>query len=80
MMTKALICVRDVDEATYRRFKAISHERGMNLGTALTMALHQWTEIQQPKKRFLEFKPAKGWGKGTERTSTEVDKILYGKT
>ena len=31
-----------------------------------------------PKKPFSSLKPT-DWGKGTEHTSEEIDKILYGK-
>ena len=78
-MGATTICVRDVDPDIFRSFKSQSHQRGMTLGQALTAAIQHWTEEHRPKKRFLEFKPSKGWGKGTEKSSTEIDRVLYGK-
>lgn len=32
---------------------------------------------KKPKKSLLDYKPT-NWGKGTERVSEQIDKILYG--
>lgn len=80
-MKRTLIAVRDVDEDTFRKFKAMSVQENIKLGDALTTAmkhlieerkLEEKHEIKRPKVKPFD------WGKGTEKTSEEVDKILYG--
>ncbi len=36
-----------------------------------------FSKKREPKMKILDFKPSH-WGKGTEKTSEEVDEILYG--
>ncbi len=82
-MTKKMIAVRNVDEDTFRKFKAAATGENMNVGNALTAAMKQWTEEEKIKKyrhrgkRAAKIKPF-SWGKGTEKTSEDVDEILYG--
>ena len=74
------ITIRDVDENIFRRFKAEAVKEGIQLGRALTRAMKFWLKRKtqvKPKKNLLELKPF-DWGKGTERSSIEVDQILYG--
>lgn len=72
------ITVRDVDSAAFREFKAVAVERGIKLGVALSLAMEKFKgEFLEKKQRFTHLKPVY-WGKGTERVSEEVDKILYG--
>lgn len=83
-MKKTLIAVRDVDEETFRKFRAMSVEERMKLGDALTIAMKHWLQEEKAKaakQRGLRIKDlAKpfDWGKGTEKTSKEIDEILYG--
>ncbi|MEK6844343.1 MAG: hypothetical protein AABX83_02850 [Nanoarchaeota archaeon] len=82
-MTKTFIAVRDVDEETFRKFKAASAEERMKLGVALTKAMRHLLDEKKKKyhkvvKNLLKVKPF-DWGKGTERTSREIDEILYNK-
>lgn len=84
-MTKTFIAVRDVDEETFRKFKAMSVEERMKLGVALTIAMKYLLEKKKKRKerslsgveQLMSIKPF-SWGKGTEKTSKEVDEILYG--
>jgi hypothetical protein len=73
------ITIRDLDEKVFRRFKAKAVEEGMKLGEALTQAMELWIKQKstKPIKSLLDIKPF-NWGKGTEKVSTEIDKILYG--
>ena len=75
------VTIRDVDDRVYREFKAEAIRRGLRLGAAMSVALRQWAETQRaektPRKSLLDFEPW-GWGEGTERTSEEIDEILYG--
>ncbi len=73
------LSVKNVEERVFREFKAEVVRRGENIGGALNVAMKAWLNTQKKRdpKCFLEFKP-KRWGKGTEKTSEEIDKILYG--
>ena len=70
--------IKDIDEAVFREFKAESVREGLKMGKALTLAMQLMLEKKEgkPKLSFLNLKP-KPWGKGTERTSEEIDKIAY---
>ena len=82
MFTIMNITIRDVDEKVFRNFKAESVRKRMKLGNALTNAMMTWLgkerEKREVKKHFLDLKPF-DWGEGTERSSVEVDEILYAK-
>jgi len=71
--------VRGVDKLVFKQFKAEAVNAGLNVGAALTLAMKYW--LDKPKNleklSLLDYK-AKGWGKGTEKTSQEIDRILYG--
>ena len=73
------ISIRDVDKDIFNEFKALTIKKRMTLGQALTLAMSEWLdeELEIPKKSLLELKPFR-WGKGTEKSSQEVDKIVYG--
>lgn len=73
------ITIRDVDENIFRRFKAEAVRDGIQLGKALTGAMKFWLKRKKPakpQKSLLELRPF-DWGKGTEKSSVEVDQILY---
>ena len=72
------VSIKNVEDEVFREFKAESVREGLNVGKALTLAMKLWLEKkeQKPSMKLLKFKPA-NWGKGTERTSEEIDKILY---
>ncbi|MEM3085387.1 MAG: hypothetical protein QXU32_13280 [Nitrososphaerales archaeon] len=80
-MKKEMITVRDVDEEILREFKARATKEKMKMGKALTQAMKRWLREKEKTtvdpKILLRAKPF-DWGKGTERTSKEIDKILYG--
>lgn len=82
MFTIMNITIRDVDEKVFRKFKTESVRKRMKLGNALTNAMRTWLEKgrgeKKVKKHFLDLKPF-DWGVGTERSSVEVDEILYAK-
>lgn len=79
-MSKA-ISIRGVDERIFRRFRAKTIEKRMRAGEALTMAMMNWLQDENRKRlnpaNLLKLKPF-DWGKHTEKTSKEIDKILYG--
>ena len=77
-MTEIQISVKDVDEETFQELKAAAAKRKMKVGTALTLAMHEW--VSSHRKPLL---PLSSWktiksGKGNERISEQVDEILYG--
>lgn len=80
-MVKTLIAIRDVDEQTFRKFRATSVEEDLKLGDAITQAMQEWIAKQKPEKkgftRLLAIKPVKI---GTKQVawSEEIDSLLYG--
>lgn len=76
-MNSVNITVRDLDELTFKRFKAV--EEGMKLGEALTQAMEMWIKqgAVKPQASPLDIRPF-NWGEGAERVSVEIDQILYG--
>jgi len=77
-METAQISVKDVRVKTFREFKSEAVRQGKNLGEALTLAMTLWLEKspKKPRMRFMDFK-ARSWGSGTERTSEEIDSLVY---
>ncbi len=80
-MKKNMITVRDVDEEVLRKFKAVITVDKMKMGQALTKAMKDWIRQKERSERidsspFFKFKSF-DWGRGTEKTSKEVDDILY---
>ena len=82
ILTIMNITIRGVDEKIFMEFKAEMVRKEMNLENALTNAMRTWLEKERRErkgnKHFLDLKPF-DWGEGTERSSVEVDEILYGK-
>lgn len=79
-MEKTFIGVRDVDEATFRRFKALAVQRNMNLGEAVTNAISLYIKEQEMKSNMKKMKrisitPIRMSQKKV-RWSEEVDDIL----
>lgn len=81
-MKRRITAIRDIDEDVLRKFKAKAVERRMKMGDALTVAMKKWIREREKErvsvKALLKMKPF-DWGRGTEKTSLEVDEILYGK-
>ncbi|MBI5003174.1 hypothetical protein HZC31_07345 [Candidatus Woesearchaeota archaeon] len=73
------VSIKNVDEKIFRDFRAEAVREKMQVGKVLTLAMKHWIEKKQkkPKLDFLTLKPT-SWGKGTERTSEQIDEILYG--
>lgn len=73
------LSVKNVDERIFKEFKAEAVKEGIIVGKFLNIAMHSLVKEKKKERRpksLLEFKP-KNWGKGTERTSEEIDKVLY---
>jgi len=81
-MRKDLRAIRGIEEETYMKFREKALVERMKVGQALTLAMKEWLKKEGKKKRIdpknlLRIKPF-DWGKGTEKTSKEIDEILYG--
>ncbi|MEK6941687.1 MAG: hypothetical protein AABW85_02420 [archaeon] len=76
------VSVRDVDPKVFREFKVKTVEIGMKTGTAMTQALKEWAEKRENKKKkvksFFDNFKSWDWGKGSEKSSIEIDEVLYG--
>lgn len=80
-MEKTFIAVRDVDTEVFRRFRAMSVRERLKLGEALTIAMKKLTVEKENRKNngtkhLMMLKPF-DFGKGSEKLSKEIDKILY---
>ncbi|MEE8167485.1 MAG: hypothetical protein V3T58_01265 [Candidatus Hydrothermarchaeales archaeon] len=75
------ITIRDVDEKVFRKFKAEAVKEGARLGNAVTKAMKFWLDKRGKEKRhkksLVELKSF-DWGAGTEKSSVEINEILYG--
>ena len=81
-MKKDLRAIRGIDDDTYRRFRERALEERLKVGRALTLAMKEWIKKEVKRKTvnpktLLKIKPF-DWGKGTEKTSKEIDEIIYG--
>jgi len=86
-MEKTFLGIRNVDKEELRKFKAIAIEDKLKLGEAITKAMmvYRKKKIESKDKEnklkgikeLLKVKPF-NWGIGTEKTSREIDEILYG--
>ena len=81
-MGKTFIGVRDVDIEVFKKFRAMNIEERAKVGEALTKlmkkALMEREKRKDSKIRLPRLKPF-NWGPGTEKTSSEIDEILYGR-
>ncbi len=75
------VSFRDVDETRFRHFQAIMGQKGMNAGEALNSAIDLFIDkfSSKPKKKYnlTSFKPV-SLGAGSEKSSSEVDEVVYG--
>ncbi len=73
------ITVREVNQNTFREFKAEAAARGMTIGTALTLAMEKFKyDLKRKRPKFTSLVKPVNWGKGTERLSEQVDEVMYG--
>ncbi|MBS3053459.1 MAG: hypothetical protein J4469_03060 [Candidatus Aenigmarchaeota archaeon] len=76
------VAIRDLDEETFRKFRAVAIEERMKVGDAMTIAMKKWIEEEKMKnkpniKNLLKIKPIR-MGKKKVRWSEEIDEFLYG--
>ncbi|MGB9716950.1 MAG: hypothetical protein ACPL4E_00710 [Thermoproteota archaeon] len=82
-MKKELFAVRGIEEETYVRFREKAIAKRLRVGEALTLAMKEWLKKEEEREKvnprnLLKIKPF-DWGPGSERTSEEIDEILYGR-
>lgn len=72
------LSVKNVEDDVFREFKAESVREGLNIGKSISLAMKLWLQQhhKKPKMSLLSFR-SRSWGRGTERTSEEIDKVLY---
>lgn len=75
------VSFRDVDEDAFREFKVVIARLGLKAGVAVSEAFRMFSASLEHKKKkkvsFLSLKPV-DWGSGTEKSSSEIDEVLYG--
>lgn len=81
-MTKT-VAIRDLDEETFRKFRAVAIEERMKTGEALTIAMKRWIrekEGEKPKPDVRNLLKISGIIKTKKkvRWSEEIDEFLYG--
>lgn len=72
--------IRNIDDEAYRRLRTWAAHEGVSIGEALSRLVLEHVSLperRRPKVSIWDLKPT-GWGPGTERTSEEVDEIVYG--
>ncbi|MDI6640550.1 MAG: hypothetical protein QMD78_06990 [Methanocellales archaeon] len=72
------ITIRNIDERSYRRLKAMAALEGIPIGAAITQAIKVWLEREKRASdvSLLDMKPV-SFGKENARLSEEIDEILY---
>ncbi len=71
------LSVRDVDDRVFKKFKAWAAEEDVPIGKAITLAMDTWLERKEKRTKLTDFKPF-NFGKGAEKLSEEIDKVVYG--
>lgn len=73
---------RDVDEEVFREFKSVIARNGIKAGDGLNEALRlfisRFREKPRKKMGLLDLKPI-DYGEGSEKSSSEIDEVLYGR-
>ena len=70
--------VQGIDIEVYRRFEEKVSKKGIRMCDAMTQAMELWIRETGGCKDSKPDDIVKGWGTGTEKTSTEIDELLYG--
>jgi hypothetical protein len=83
IMKKQILTVRDVEEAAWRRFRAVTAEEGLKAGDALTQAMKIWikekeSRVSKPDPKLLLRVKQVTIGKKKVKWSQEIDETLYG--
>ena len=72
------ITIRNISRELYQEFKAEAARRGLRIGEAVTLAMKEFVKHGKRRKvNILDFEPF-DWDEGTEKSSDDIDSILYG--
>jgi len=71
------ISIKKVNEVVFREFKTKAIKEGLKIGEALNLAMGMFLEKEKkPGLSLLNLKP-QSFGRGTEKLSQEIDRVLY---
>ncbi len=72
--------IRNLDEQVYRELKARAALQGKTVGEVLTEAIRAWLAGPNPWSRSASLSDLhpQSWGAGTDRSSEQIDKTVYG--
>lgn len=71
------VAVRNVNEEEWKDFKATAVKKGLTVGTALNLAIREWTKNRKQKMKIDFFKSGPVEFK-EKSTSRDIDEVLYG--
>ena len=71
------VAIRNVNEEEWKEFKATAVRKGLTVGTALNLAIREWTKNRKQKTKmdFFRSGPVEFEEGGTSR---DIDEVLYG--
>jgi hypothetical protein len=72
--------IRNIDEDAYQRLRTWAAHHGLGIGEALSRLVLEHAHLPTQRRRKVSIWSLKpwDWGPGTEHTSEEIDKIVYG--
>lgn len=73
------LTIRNIDEEAYQRLRTWAAHQGLEIGEALSRLVLQHAHLPQNQKSKVsmwKLKPT-SWGPGSERTSQQIDEIVY---
>ena len=77
----ANVTLRNFDDALYRELKAEAARDNITILDALAQAVSVWLNThkhEKKKKSVFDYKSV-NFGPGSERSSQEIDEVLYGR-
>lgn len=74
------VSIRGLNDTLFKELKAEAAREGLSIGQAISLAVSGWLASKHSNKnklRFLDLKPI-DFGPGSEHSSEDIDKVLYG--
>lgn len=77
------VAIRNMDDETFRKFRAVAVEEKMKVGDAMTIAMKHWIEEKKKRKNIPDprnLRKISGMINPGKKVcwSEEIDEILYG--
>lgn len=75
------VTLRDFDDELYKELKSEAIKDDITVAQALKKAVATWLSLHKHKKKkksVFDYKPV-DFGPGSEKSSQEIDEVLYGK-